>query len=728
MKLRNIISVLFLSIFSLSALADSGMWLPLTISQNLSQMRKAGLKLSAEDIYSINKTCLKDAVVGLTTENNDFDPFCTASFISEKGLLLTNYHPMIRYIEQFSKKENDFLKFGYWAQKSEDETNCFGLQVSQLVQMVDVTAELLAGTDTMSAGSKSSVLNERGKEIVKRYTKGTKLDGQVVSFMAGNQFVLSVYRIFKDVRMVAAPPMVMGKFAGDTDNWTWPRHTADFSLLRVYVDKDNNPAKYSKENVPLKANPFLKISLAGVKENDYVMVMGFPAHSKLYIPSFAIEYLQNEELPAEIAIRGKKLALIKNSIQENPASKFRYTARVNSIANSYLRWKGELSGIKKMDLINIKLTEEKELMSWINADSSRIKKYGDIIAVQKVIYDKLKPYKLADTYFNEAGINGAEIVPFAGKFEKLVEMFRRKKISEKAVAGEVKRLIPLADQFYSNWDYELDREMYCSLFYLYYQNVNKKFISDEMTEALSAFDGDVEKYSNEAFEKSILTHKDRMNDFLAKVDSASIKTLTSDPVYKLALSYYKVYTERVINPMKRLQSEQSTYYKLYMQALVEKNKAQLFSPDANQTQRLAYGKVSGCIPGDGMRYDYFTTLNGVFEKNQKNSDNPDYYIPKKLRELYSNKDFGNYAVDGTVRTCFLSNCHTSSGNSGSPVLNAKGELVGLNFDRIAEGVASDYRYLPELSRSITLDVRYLLFILDKYSPSKYLLDELKIVK
>lgn len=726
--IRNIVIAFLFCMFSFQAKADAGMWLPLNISQNISQMRKAGMKLTAEDIYSINKVCLKDAVVGLTTEDADFDSFCTASFISDNGLLVTNYHPVIRYLEMFSKKENDFLKFGYWAQNKEEESNCFNLQVSQLVKMIDVTNELLAGTDTLSANDKTSVINERGKKITFRYTKGTNTTGQIASFMAGNQFILSIYTIYKDVRMVAAPPMVMGKFGGDADNWTWPRHTCDFSLLRVYVNNNNEPAKYSKENVPLKNNPFLKISLKGIKENDYVMVMGFPAHSKLYIPSFAIDYLQKEELPAEIAIRGDKLRIIKDAMQENPDIKFRYTSRINSIANTYLKWKGELSGIQKMDLVSQKTAEEKELMDWINADAGRKNKYGDIIEVQKKIYEDLKPYKLAETYFNEAGINGAEIIPFAGKFEKLVQMFNRKKINDKAIAGEVNRLKPLADQFYKGWDFELDRKMFRTLFFRYYQSLDRKFITKEMTEAITSYDGDVEAYSKDAFDKSILTHQERLDSFMNHVDSTSIKNLTSDPVYKIALSFYKVYIEKVSNQMKRLQSEQAKYYKIYMEAYFEKNADQLLSPDANQTQRLAYGKVTGCKPVDGMRYDYCTSLDGVFEKNQNNAGNEDYYIPKKMRELYNNKDFGIYAVNGILPTCFLTNCQTTSANSGSPVLNAKGELVGLNFDRMAEGLASDYRYSPELSRSISVDIRYVLFVLDKYSPSKYLLDEMKFVK
>lgn len=728
MKIKVLIALLGLALITNELKADAGMWVPLNITQNIKEMKKAGLKLSAEDIYSINKACLKDAVVGLTTEDNDFDSFCSASFISDKGLVATNYHPIIRYLEQLSNANRDFLKFGYWSTKPEEETNCHGLQVSQLVRMVDVTTELLEGTQGMSEGDFTNAINKKGKQITSRYTKGTKTEGKITSFMGGNQYILSIYRVYKDVRMVAAPPMVMGKFAGDADNWTWPRHTADFALLRVYVNSKNEPAPYSKENVALQGNPFLKISLAGVKENDFVMTMGFPARSKLYIPSFAVEFMEKTELPARIKVRGEKLRIINQALESNPTIKFRYTARVNSITNNYLRWKGELSGLKKMQLVDQKTSEENELTDWINADAGRKAKYGDIIEIQRKIYDDLKPYKIADIYFNEAGLSGAEIVPFAGKFEKLVQMFGRTKLNQSAIKGEVGRLVPLAEQFYKDWDYEIDRQMYRNMFYLYYQNVDQQFISEAMTNALKAYNGDVDKYATAAFEQSMITNPDRMRSFLGKVDSASIKTLTADPVYDLAISFYKIYTTRVANQMNKLQNEQSKYYNIYMDAIAAKNAGKLMSPDANRSQRLTYGKVMGCTPANGMKYDYYTTLEGIFEKNLRNSDNPDYYIPKKISELYKNKDFGQYAQNGVLHTNFLTNCHTTSASSGSPVINAKGQLVGLNFDRIAEGVASDYRYLPELSRNIVLDIRYMLFVIDKYSPSKHLIDELTLVK
>ncbi len=728
MKFQKIYNLLLILILAPSLHAAEGMWVPLNIQQNIKQMQKAGLKLSAEDIYSINKACLKDAVVGLTNTDQDFDSFCSASFISDNGLVITNYHPVIRFLEMFSSKENDFLKYGYWATKNQEESNCFGLQVSQLVQMVDVTDELLAHTDSLDGQKKTNVINERGKRITTKYTKGTNLKAQIVSFMGGNQYIMSIYKVYKDVRMVAAPPMTLGKFGGDEENWKWPRETADFSLLRVYVDKNNEPAAYSKENVPLKGNAFLPISLSGVKENDFVMTMGFPAHTKLYIPSFAVDYMEKIELPAKIKIRGDKLNVIKQALEANSDIKFRYTARINSIANNYLRWQGELAGLKKMNLTQQKIQEEKELTQWINGDSKRKEKYGDIVEKQRAIYDKLVPYKVADIYFNEAGINGAEIVPFTGKFEKLIQMFNRKKVNSKAVEGEAQRLLPLADQFFKNWDFEVDREIYRDMFYLYFKNVDPKFVSASMRDALAAYNGDVDLYSKAAFENSIFTHKERVEKFLQNVDSTSVKSLLNDPVYKLSLNYYKVYTEKVANQMRMLQKDQADLYQLYMEAIAENKKGQLLPPDANQTQRLTYGQVVGATPLNGVKYEYKTTIDGLFEKNIIHSDNQDYYVPKKLRELYDKKDFGKYGTKQTLQTCFLTDCHTSSANSGSPVLNANGQLVGLNFDRIVEGVASDYKYLPELSRNIVVDVRYVLFLLDKYSPSKYVLNEVKIDK
>lgn len=725
MTIRKIITLFFLSL-AVTMFSQGGMWLSSNVGNNIREMKKAGLKLSASDIYSINKACLKDAVVGLSNEDFDFDSFASASFISDKGLLITNYHPVIRFIEAFSKADRDFLKFGYWSTKPEEESWCRGLQVIQLVKMIDVTDELTQGTEGMKSEEKNNLINEKGRSIVAKHTRGTKTNGRITSFMGGNQYILSIYKIYKDVRMVAAPPMVLGKFAGDDDNWKWPRHTADFALLRVYANDKNEPANYSKDNQPLKPTTFLKISSAGVKENDFAMVMGFPGRSRLYIPSFAVTYMQETELPARIQIRGEKLKIIREAIDARPAIKFRYTSRINSIANNYLRWKGELKGLNSMSLAEDKKTMETQLTAWINSDEKRKTKYGDIMDVQKKIYNDLIPYKVADLYFNEAGLSGADVVPFSGKFEKLVQMFNRTNLNERAIEAELKKLVPLAEQFYTNWDYEVDLQIYRNMFFLYYSNVDPTFKSQVMTDALRNFDGDTDRYARWAFENSIITHPDKMMNFLQKVDTNTISILTSDPVYQLSLSYYKTYTERILNQMKKLENEQAFYYNLYMEAFAEMNKGMLLPPDANRTQRFSFGKVTGCEPVDGIAYTSFTSLDGMIEKHRENKDNPDYYIPKKLMDLYSNRDFGSYAANGKITTCFLTNNHTTSGSSGSPVLNARGELIGLNFDRIAEGVASDYRYLPDLSRNIAVDIRFVLFLLEKYSISGHLIKELQI--
>lgn len=721
-----IIAVLATVFFNVQLQADAGMWVTKDIIKNIGEMRKAGLKLSASDIYDINKASLKDAVIGLTNEDFDFDSFASASFISDKGLVITNYHPVIGHLERFSNADRDFLKFGYWSKNQAEESYCRGLQVIQLVKMEDVTEEVLKGTEGLNAGEKTNKLNENGRSLVVQKTRGTNTKGRITSFMGGNQYILSTYKIYKDVRMVAAPPMVLGKFGGDADNWAWPRHTADFALLRVYVNKDNAPAEHSKENVPLSGNPFLKISIAGVEENDFAMTMGYPGRSKLFIPSFAVQYMVDTELPARLKIRSEKLRIINEGLEQRPEIKYRYTSRINSLTNNYLRWKGELNGLKKMDLSTQKKAEEAKLTAWIEADPKRLEKYGKLMETQTDIYQKLIPYKTADLYFNEAGLNGADVVPFSGKFEKLIQMFNRKNLNQKAIDDELGRLRPLAEQFYKDWDYTIDLEMYRNMFFLYYENVGDQFKTEVMYEALKKFNGDVDAYARWAFENSIVTAPEKMKAYLVKVDTTNIEVLTSDPVYQLSISFYKVYTDRVGNQMKRLENEQGFYYNLYMEALAEMNKGKNVAPDANRTQRLSYGRVMGASPADGLSYNYYTTLEGLFEKNANNPDNSDYYVPKKIQTIHQAKDFGRYATDGTVRVNFLTNNHTTSGSSGSPVLNRRGELIGLNFDRIAEGVASDYQFLPELSRSIVVDIRYVLFLLEKYSPSSHLVSEMTI--
>jgi hypothetical protein len=728
MNKSKLIIITILISFSFSTKAAEGMWLSSEISKKMGEMRQAGLKLNASDIYSINKACIKDAVLGLSNEDNAFDSFATGSFVSGSGLVVTNFHPIIRYLEQFSRPDRDFIKAGYWSTKQEEETYCRDLNIIQLVKILDVTDEVLVGTQGLKGAQFNEKLNENNIAVKNKYTRGTGTEAKISSFKGGIQYIMSVYKVYKDIRMVAAPPITLAKFAGDVDNWRWPRHVADFAFLRIYVNQKNESATYSKDNVPLSGNPFLPISIKGYESSDFVMTAGYPARTKLHIPSFAIDYLQNKELPAKIELRAQKIKILKEAIERNPELKFRYTARINSITNNYLRWKGELKGLEKMDLLNEKKRNEVRLMEWINADISRKEKYGDIIEVQRKIYDELIPLKIADLYFNEAAISGAEIVPFAGKFEKMVQMFNRKSINEKALNAEIERLKPLAVQFFETWDLESEKQMFRNMIFSYYQHVDPKFIPADLSAAIQKFDGDIDKFTNHAFENSILTKPDQVQQFLQNIDSAAISQFKSDPVYRAAISFYISYTRNVVNQTDKLETEQAQYYNIYMQAFSLMHANGNIPADANRTQRFSFGKITGAKYQDGIFYDYYSTMDGIFEKKAENKDNPDYLIPKKIIDLYKEKSFGTYGKNGKMPVCFLTDCHTSSASSGSPVMNAKGQLIGLNFDRIAEGVASDYKFSPELSRSIAVDIRYILFLIEQYSPSKRLINELKIIK
>lgn len=728
MKKLIILGITLLA-FLMPVKGDEGMWLPFLLKQQKGKdLKKAGMKITADDIYQVNQAAIKDAILGLASPDAGFRSFCTASFISDKGLVITNYHCVLPYIERLSTVDRDFIKYGYWATKPEEETNIYNLQVNQLIRMEDVTQEVTAGFDTLTKEQREKIQFQRVEAIVERATKGNGYKAQVSSFLAGNQLILSVYRFFPDVRMVAAPPMTIGKFGGDTDNWQWPRHTGDFALLRVYANEENKPARYKKENVPYRPAKSLTLSIKGVEEGDFVMALGFPGSTREYIPSFALDKIINKDTKAKADIREAKLKILKEAMAENDTLRMRYTARANSVANTYKKWRGEIDGVRKMDLVNKKRQEEDLFRDWVNGDASRQAKYGSVLADMDSVYNRLTVYNYVDAYFQEAALLGAEVIPFAGKFEKLMAMFRRKNPKESAVKGEARKLGPLTEQFFHNWDYEVDRKIFREMIYRYYANVPKHFHSEAMTEALETFNGDVDAYASWAYENSILTKKEQLLTFLAGVHETGVDKMANDPLYKIAIGFYSNNVDNVIRQKQTLQKVNGELYSLYVQGLMEMGKETTFYPDANGSLRFTYGKVQGVAPQDGVRYEYYTTLAGGVEKHESNPNTPDYYMPKKMRDLQANQDFGVYGTNGTVRANFLTSLHTTSGNSGSPVLNAKGELVGINFDRIWQGVASDYRYDATLARGIAVDIRYVLFIFEKYSRSSYVLDELKIVK
>lgn len=720
----------FFLLYSNRSDADEGMWLPLLLkNQKYEQMRKMGLKLSAEEIYSVNRACLKDAVIGLMGEGANLRSFGTASFISDSGLILTNYHVILSYIERFSNEESDFLKYGYWARNRAEESLCRGLQMKQLIRMEDVTERILEGTEALTGRERSAKIDENGKRLASLATKESGYEVRMQALFGNSQYIMNVYAVYRDIRMVAAPPFSIGKFGGNQDNYSWPRHTGDFAILRVYSNKENRPSSYSVKNVPYRPAHYLPISLQGVKDRDFVMVAGFPGSTKEYIPSFALEKIIYGENVHKVGIRKEKIEILNSAIDENPELKFRYTTKLSSVENSYLRWRGEIMGVTKMDLVNKKRVEEESFNRWVASDSIRVAKYGGVLSRMEELYEEVAVYNLAEAYFNEAGINGSEIVPFIGKFEKLAAIYARKNIDNKAANLEAKRLIGLTNQFFENWDYEVDRKMFRNVMVRYFQNMPDLFKPDAMVKYLTQYNGDAQRLSEDLFKNSIFTDKQRLILFLESDERDVIGQIKKDPLYQLAIGYYMINVNKIMRQRGELQSRLMELNNIYISGYMEMNSKKTIYPDANNSQRFSFGRVLGANAEDGLIYGSSTTLDGAVVKYLNNKDDHEFYLPKKMRDLIEKEDYGVYASsDGKLSVNFLTDAHTTSGSSGSPVLNTRGELVGLNFDRIWQGVASDFRYDKDISRSIAVDIRYILFILDKYSPSQYVIKELKIVK
>jgi hypothetical protein len=727
--MKKLILAILITLMALpsSITADEGMWLPFLIkSQKYREMKKMGLRLPAEALYSDSEPSITQAVVGFMGEGANLRSFGTGSFISANGLLITNYHVVLSYLERFSNEKNDFLKYGYWAENLSEESLCRGLEIKILESMKDVTDIMLEGTEGLEGNDKQNKINENGIAYAKLVTKGTSKEVKMQAIFGSNRYIMNLYTVYKDVRMVAAPPFSIGKFGGNTDNYNWPRHTGDFAILRVYAGKDNQPANYSNDNVPFKPKRYLKISPEGAQENAFTMTIGFPGTTREYIPSFAIDRIINDENRERIAIRSEKMHIIENAIESDENLKFRYSSKLSSVGNSYLRWKGELLGVTRMNLVENKRAEEQKFTEWVKEKPEREAMYGKVLEQMEDLYKDVSLYNMADLYFNEAGINGSEIVPFIGKFEKLVATYARKKPDHKASESEAKRLLPLTAQFFNNWDYETDRKMFRDMLKRYYEKMPERFHPEAMDRYVKLYQGDIEKLSVELFANSIFTDKGKLEAFLTNQDRDIQASVKSDPLYQISIGYYMVNVDRIMRQRGELQQRQMTLFSTYMKGILEMKRENTLYPDANSTLRFSYGTVKGGDVSDGLSYRCRTTLSGVMDKFTNNPEDDEFYISKKLQGLIQKRDFGIYAdKDGELYVNFLTNNHTTGGNSGSPVINGKGELIGVNFDRIWQGVASDYRYDSATSRAIAVDIRYIMFLLDRFSPSKYVLKEIQ---
>ena len=714
-KISILLTAIMLLVASPSR-ADEGMWIPLLIEKyNIKIMQENGFKLTAEDIYSVNKASMKDAVV-------IFGGGCTGEFISDRGLIITNHHCGYGMIQNHSTLEHDYLKDGFWAASPEQELQNPGLTVTILKYMEDVTDRVLKGvTETMGNEERDAVINANISSINAEAVRGTHYNSMVRPFFLGNQYFLLVNEVFRDVRLVGAPPSAIGKFGGDTDNWVWPRHTGDFSLFRVYADRENNPAAYSAENIPYKPAYHFPVSLKGFKEGDFTMVFGYPGRTQEYAPSHHIRMLKDVIYPKQVEIRGTKISIMEQEMAKDPLVRIKYSGKSFGMANGWKKWIGEIQSLENMNGVARKEAFESEFSRWVSFDPPRTARYGKIFEQYAEIYKTYETLYLVNAYTSEVFFsNGAEAVGLANNFRRAVEMAET---NNAELQQELTRLKNVSASFFRNYDVNVDRRLFVAVMDLYGKNISPEWQSQAYRDLYASCKGNFEVAAGKLFPKSLFCDEKKVEALITNFDPKKVK---KDPFYILASSASGLLDSKVRPELSALDSRLANLNRVYMAAQMEYGKDKIFYPDANSTLRLSYGKVMGYDSRDAVYHKHFTTLTGVMEK-----DNPevyDYDVPARLKELYQKKDFGRYAVDGDVPVCFIANNHTTGGNSGSPVLNADGHLIGINFDRAWEGVASDIMYNPKQSRNISLDIRYALFIIDRFAGAGYLIDEMTLIE
>ena len=711
--------ILFI-LFIGKTIAHEGMWIPLFLGEyNEAQMKEMGLKINAEDIYSINNSSLKDAIV-------IFGGGCTGELISDQGLLLTNHHCGYGAIQEHSSIDHDYLTNGFWAMNKGEELPNPGLTVTFLKQMSEVTEEVLKGVKAdMTEKDRADLVKENIKVLKEANAMDNGVKVVIKPFFMGNRYFMFFYEVFKDIRLVGAPPSNIGKFGGDTDNWMWPRHTGDFSMFRIYANENNEPAEYSKDNVPYKPKKHLEISLKGVEKDDFTFVYGYPGRTQEYLISDKVKMITEDENPIKIKLRGIRLDVMKSAQNNDAKVRIQYARKVASIANGWKKWQGENKGIKRMDAINNKLLLEHKMQSWLTEHPEMNEKYGHIIGDYRELYDGLTPLMVQYQYYREAGM-GIEVVSFASRFKKLIKQLNDKETEEVVISEEKEKLKTLMDKFYKNYYEPIDKMIALRLLEEYYVGLNEEHLPSEFEMIKKKYKHDFKKYVNHLFEKSIFVDQEALTNLLSKSDKKILKTLQKDPAFKMAASLNEKYNEIKIETV-ALTSNLKALDRKYMQMQMDYQPNKLFYPDANFTLRIGYGKVDSYTPRDAVEYVHFTTLKGIIEK-----DNPeiyDYMVEKKLKELYQEKDYGQYAnKNGDMNVCFTASNHTTGGNSGSPVFNAYGHLIGINFDRNWEGTMSDIVYDPDQCRNITLDIRYCLFVVDKFAGASHLIEEMSLVK
>lgn len=703
--MKKVTIVVLALMLALGAKADEGMWLPSLISQRITDMQEKGFRLSAEDIYSVNQASLKDAVVL-------FGRGCTGELISAEGLLLTNHHCGYGQIQKHSSVEHDYLKDGFWAMSREEELPNPGLSVSFLERMEDVTDIILNGYESgMSEDQRVEIVKNNSKALIDEVTKdGKGLRATVEALYYGNQYFLFLYRQYEDVRLVGAPPSSIGKFGGDTDNWMWPRHTGDFSMFRIYADKNNNPAPYSEDNVPYRPKKYFRISTKGVQEGDFTFIYGFPGSTKEYIHSEGVRYIEEIGDPHKINLRTLRLDIMNKYQAQSQKVRIQYSSKNANVSNAWKKWQGEVKGIKKMKTVLTKQEFEKAFDRWAQGGE-----FDGVIDRIAGIYKELEPYQFATDYYSET-VRTVEIANFAMSIARLFGQ------EDSTITFDSAKAAALAEVFYKDWYLPIDKETFVAVMNEYDRNVPADFKPAYYRGKLASY-GSIDAWAEDIFTGSIFTDPDKV----AALTAGDKDVVMADPATEFFNEFLKWYAADIQPVATRLNQELQLAYRDYMRGQMVYCRTQrvpkAFYPDANLTLRVAYGHIKGYSPADGVYYTPSSTIKGIMEKD--NPDIFDYNIPQRLRDIYATKDYGRWAdASGEVPVCFIATNHTTGGNSGSPVINADGDLIGLNFDRVWEGTMSDIIFDPEICRNIALDVRYVLFTIDKIGEADYLFDEM----
>ena len=703
--------ILLLLAFCSTQAQQGGMWVPsLLNAMNQTEMKNLGMKMTVKEIYDVNTESLKDAVP-------QFDGGCTSEMISPKGLLLTNHHCGFDAIQNLSSVSRDYLTNGFWAYKMSDELPAKDVDVMFIVSINDVTKEILEGTAGITTEiDRQKKIQENIKALNLSSKKESWQENKIRTFFEGNQYMLFVTETFEDIRLVGTPPSAIGKFGSDTDNWVWPRHTGDFSMFRIYADANNHPAKYSSSNQPYVPKHFLSISIDGVQENDFTLVMGFPGRTQEYLPSFAVAQIQNDLNPAKIEVRDNALKIVDGFMRKDAAIKIQYASKYAGIANYWKKWIGETQGLQKSNALAKKQKEEKLFKDKVIAAGKQAE-YGNLLRDFETNYAEIRDYALARDYYAEIVLRNNDLMGQASKMVQLEKVFTEK--GEQAFTDRKNNLLNGMDDFYKNFNRAVDEKVFEKLIKLYANKSPKQFLpANFLTVNATTVTNDI--YSN-----SKLTTIEGLKSLLSGDTKTVIANLNADKAFLFVKDLSDNYFKNIAPKYDEINLRNVALQRTYMKAQIELNTNSRIFPDANSTLRVTYGKVKGYAPKDAVTYDFATYLDGVIEKYIP--DDYEFDLPKKLIDLYNAKDYGQYADNGKMPVCFIGTNHTTGGNSGSPAIDASGNLIGINFDRVWEGTMSDINYDPAICRNIMVDARYILFIIDKYAGAKNIINELKLV-